>query len=86
MTACKSVHHIGTSCMFMGNIICCVTEEPERLDKRKARRERRQCGRGRLGHMERFETLGRKAIRKIKAIERSMGTSDWDKEVADEVL
>jgi len=86
MIACRSAHHIGTSCMFMGNIICCVTEEPERLDKRKARRERRQCGRGRFGHMRRFGSLGRKAIRKIKAIERSMGTSDWDKEVADEVL
>ena len=72
MTACKSVHHIGTSCMFMGNIICCVTEEPERLDKRKARRERRQCGRGRYVHLERFGVFGRKAIRKIKAIEKAM--------------
>ena len=72
MTTCRSAHHIGTSCMFMDNIICCVTEEPERLDKRKALRERRQCGRERYSHMERFGVLGRKAIRKIKAIEKAM--------------
>lgn len=57
----------------VGNIICCVTERRERLDKRKLRREKRECARGRLGHMERYQKLGRKAIRKIKAIEKSMG-------------
>lgn len=57
----------------MGNIICCVTERPERSDRRKLRREKRQSARGRLGHMERYRKLGRKAIRKVKAIERELG-------------
>jgi len=55
-------------------IICCCPdyEDRKKPDKRKARRERRQSARGMLGHMERFNGLGKKAIRKVKAIEKSM--------------
>lgn len=43
------------------------------IDKRKVRRWKRNEGRRRLGSIAREFVLGRKAYRKIKAIEKSMG-------------
>lgn len=63
------------SCCVIGQVMCCVTEDYEDLhkpDKRKLRRGRRQAARETLLHDFQFLELGRKAIRKIKAIEKSM--------------
>ena len=63
------------SCIFLGMCLCCVTEDFEdrrKPDKRKLRREKRQYARGMLIHMEVFGELGRKSIRKVRAIEKAM--------------
>jgi hypothetical protein len=63
------------SCCFIGQVMCCVTEDFEdrrKPDKRKLRRERRQAARETFLHEFQFFDLGKKAIRKMKAIEKSM--------------
>jgi len=63
------------SCCFIGQVMCCVTEDYEDLrkpDKRKLRRGRRQAARETLLHELQFSEYGRKTRRKMKAIEKSL--------------
>lgn len=63
------------SCCFYGSMcVCCVDdyEDNRKPDKRKLRRGRRQAARETFLYEWQWKEFGRKAIRKMKAIEKSM--------------